>query len=165
MKIFIALQYTAVGVVENGVLQAYSANNFPTADPIALLRKGSYSLRHLYEIERKDANVHTWKYRLLGLVQVFASAMTLHPDWVTIFLQCQWISSNLRRCTRLWVNLVLSFSYTLLVLSVPWFFHKPVFGAIVLVGAIFPLLHYSTLLTRREYTPERVPYVRFNNMR
>lgn len=145
----ILLQYTAVGVVESGTLQPYSPTNFPTADPISLLRKGSYSLKQLHDLERRDANIHTWKYRLLGFVQVFASAMTLHPDWVTIckysfevyqkrrvhrplvgvtncvlvvaVLQCQWISSSLRRCTRVWINFVLSFSYTLLVISVPWY--------------------------------------------
>lgn len=73
-----------MGEVENGVLQAYSASRFPTADPICLLRKGSYSLKQLYDLEKRDANLHTWKYRLLGFVQVFASAMTLHPDWVTL---------------------------------------------------------------------------------
>lgn len=153
--------YTAVGVVESGVLQAYNALRFPTADPICLLRKGSYSLKQLHDLERRDANLHTWKYRILGFVQVFASAMTLHPDWITLFLQCQWISSNLRRCTRFWINLVLSFSYTLFVVSIPWLVHKPTFGAMVLGGAMLPLLHYSTLLTRRVVTPD--PYQRWNN--
>lgn len=71
-------------MVERGVLQPYSPMNFPDADPISLLRKGSYSLKQLHDLERRDANIHTWKYRLLGFFQVFASAMTLHPDWVTI---------------------------------------------------------------------------------
>ncbi|KAG6453672.1 LOW QUALITY PROTEIN: transmembrane protein 43 homolog [Manduca sexta] len=155
--------YTAVGVIESGTLQPYSPASFPTADPISILRKGSYSLKQLHNLEKRDANIHTWKYRLLGFVQVFASAMTLHPDWVTLFLQCQWISSNLRRCTRVWVNLVLSFSYTLLIISIPWLIHKPSFGAIVFGGAILPLLHYSTVLTRRELTPEPPPYTRWND--
>ncbi|KAJ8734755.1 hypothetical protein PYW08_014005 [Mythimna loreyi] len=155
--------YTAVGVVEGGNLQAYSPTRFPTADPICILRKGSYSLKQLHDLERRDANLHTWKYRLLGFVQVFASAMTLHPDWVTLFLQCQWISSNLRRCTRFWVNLVLSFSYTLFIIAIPWLVHKPTFGAMVLGGAMVPILHYSTLLTRRDVTPEPPPYNRWNN--
>lgn len=81
--LYIFIQYTAVGIVEKGVLQPYSSVSFPAADPICLLRKGSYSLNHLHELERRDANVHTWKYRLLGFVQVFASAMTLHPDWLS----------------------------------------------------------------------------------
>lgn len=155
--------YTAVGVVEGGNLQAYSPTRFPTADPICILRKGSYSLKQLHDLERRDANLHTWKYRLLGFVQVFASAMTLHPDWVTLFLQCQWISSNLRRCSRFWVNLVLSFSYTLFIIAIPWLVHKPTFGAMVLGGAMVPILHYSTLLTRRDATPEPPPYNRWNN--
>ncbi|XP_026726044.1 transmembrane protein 43 homolog [Trichoplusia ni] len=155
--------YTAVGVVEGDVLQAYSPTRFPSADPICLLRKGSYSLKQLHDIERRDANLHTWKYRLLGFVQVFASAMTLHPDWVTLFLQCQWISSNLRRCTRFWVNLVLSFSYTLFIIAIPWLVHKPTFGAMVLGGAMVPLLHYSTLLTRRDANQDPPPYNRWNN--
>ncbi|XP_073943461.1 transmembrane protein 43 homolog [Choristoneura fumiferana] len=141
--------YTAVGIIEDGVLQSYSPGNFPGADPISLLRKGSFSLQQLHDLESRAANVNTWKYRILGFVQVFASAMTLHPDWITLFLQCQWISSSLRRCTRIWVNLVLSFSYTLLVTSIPWLVHKPTFGAIMLGGAMLPILHYSTLLTRR----------------
>ncbi|XP_048005244.1 transmembrane protein 43 homolog [Leguminivora glycinivorella] len=141
--------YTAVGIVENGVLQSYSPAGFPTADPISVLRKGSFSLKQLHELESRAANANTWKYRALGFVQVFASAMTLHPDWVTLFLQWAWISSSLRRCTRVWVNLVLSFSYTLLVTSIPWLVHKPSFGAIMLGGAMLPILHYSTLLTRR----------------
>ncbi|KAJ0181157.1 hypothetical protein K1T71_003242 [Dendrolimus kikuchii] len=157
--------YTAVGIVESGILQAYGPSNFPAADPISLLRKGSYSLKQLYDIEKRDANIHTWKYRLLGFVQVFASAMTLHPDWLTLFLQCRWISSNLKRCTRLWANLVLSFSYTLLIISLPWLIHKSVFGAMVLGGAVLPLLHYSTLLTRREASPEPTLYTRWNDMR
>lgn len=87
-------QYTAVGVVESGVLQAYSPTRFPAADPICLLRKGSYSLNQLHDIEKRDANLHTWKYRLLGFVQVFASAMTLHPDWVTLckFICCYYVN-------------------------------------------------------------------------
>ncbi|XP_032513966.2 transmembrane protein 43 homolog [Danaus plexippus] len=140
--------YTAVGLVERATLQPYSAERFPTADPISLLRKGSYSLKQLHDLEKRDANTHTWKYRLLGFVQVFASAMTLHPEWLTLFLQCQWISSNLRRCTRLWVNLVLSFSYTLFVVSMPWLVHKPALGLMILMGSFCPLLHYSTLLAR-----------------
>ncbi|KAJ2946442.1 hypothetical protein O0L34_g12485 [Tuta absoluta] len=144
--------YTAVGVVESGILQAYSPSNFPYADPISLLRKGSFSLSQLYNLEKRDANIHTWKYRALGLVQVYASAMTLHPDWLTIFLQLQWVSSSLRRCSRMWANLVLAFSYTLLVISIPWLVHKPSFGALVLGGAILPLLHYSTILSRRDDT-------------
>ncbi|XP_047035160.1 transmembrane protein 43 homolog [Helicoverpa zea] len=155
--------YTAVGVVEGGNLQAYSPTRFPTADPICLLRKGSYSLKQLHDLERRDVNVHTWKYRLVGFVQVVASAMTLHPDWVTLFLQCQWISSSLRRCTRFWVNLVLSFSYTLFIIAIPWLVHKPTYGAIVLGAAMVPLLHYSTILTRRDATPEPPPYSRINN--
>ncbi|XP_041974478.1 transmembrane protein 43 homolog [Aricia agestis] len=148
--------YTAVGVVENGILQAYGPEDFPTADPICILRKGSYSLKQIYDLENRDANVHTWKYRLFGLVQVFSSAMTLHPDWLTLFLQSCWISSNLRRCSRLWINFVFCFSYTLLVISIPWLFHKPSFGALVLCGAALPLLHYSTLLTRaRAASPAR----------
>ncbi|VVC94124.1 unnamed protein product [Leptidea sinapis] len=141
--------YTAVGVVERGTLQPYSPASFPAADPISLFRKGSYTLKQLYDLEKRDANTHTWKYRLLGFVQVFASAMTLHPDWLSIFLQCKWISSSFKRCTRLWVNLVLSFSYTLLVISLPWLVHKPSFGALVLGGAVLPLLHYSTVLSGR----------------
>ncbi|XP_045529869.1 transmembrane protein 43 homolog [Pieris brassicae] len=137
--------YTVVGVVEGGTLQPYSPTNFPYADPISLLRKGSYSLKQLYGLEKKDANTHTWKYRILGFIQVFASAMTLHPEWLTLFLQCKLVSSNLRRCTRLWVNLVLSFSYTLFVISIPWLFHKATFGALLLGGAALPLIHYSTL--------------------
>ncbi|OWR52943.1 transmembrane protein 43 [Danaus plexippus plexippus] len=140
--------YTAVGLVERATLQPYSAERFPTADPISLLRKGSYSLKQLHDLEKRDANTHTWKYRLLGFVQVFASAMTLHPEWLTLFLQCQWISSNLRRCTRLWVNLVLSFSYTLFVVAMPWLLHKPALGLMILMGSFCPLLHYSTLLAR-----------------
>ncbi|XP_049887303.1 transmembrane protein 43 homolog [Pectinophora gossypiella] len=157
--------YTAVGVVEGGTLQAYSPSMFPHADPISLLRKGSYSLKQLHDIERRDANVHTWKYRLLGFVQVFASAMTLHPDWVTIFLQFQWVSSNLRRCSRGWINFVLSFSYTLLIISIPWLVHKPLFGALVLGGATLPLLHYSTLLASRAAPepPPRAPYARWDD--
>ncbi|XP_026764139.2 transmembrane protein 43 homolog [Galleria mellonella] len=155
--------YTAVGLVESGTLQSYSPANFPAADPISLLRKGSYSLKQLYDLEKRDANIHTWKYRLLGFVQVFASAMTLHPDWITLFLQCQWISSNLRRCTRVWVNFILSFSYTLFIIAIPWLVHKPSFGVMVLGGAILPLLHYSTLLTRREMAPEPPPYTRWND--
>ncbi|CAK1548586.1 unnamed protein product [Leptosia nina] len=140
--------YTAVGVVESGTLQPYNPANFPYADPLSLLRKGSYSLKQLYDLEKRDANTHTWKYRMLGFVQVFASAMTLHPEWLTLFLQCKWVSSNFRRSSRLWVNLVLSFSYTLLVISIPWLFHKATFGALVLGGAVLPLLHYSTFLGR-----------------
>ncbi|XP_028165752.1 transmembrane protein 43 homolog [Ostrinia furnacalis] len=155
--------YTAVGVVESGTLQPYSPTHFPTADPISLLRKGSYSLKQLHDLERRDANTHTWKYRLLGFIQVFASAMTLHPEWITIFLQCQWISSSLRRCTRVWVNFILSVSYTLLVISIPWLLHKPTFGAMVFGVAILPLLHYSTLMTRRDSTPEPPPYARWND--
>ncbi|XP_014360328.2 transmembrane protein 43 homolog [Papilio machaon] len=142
--------YTAVGVVESGSLQPYSPVNFPSADPISLLRKGSYTLKFLHDLEKQDANIHTWKYRLVGFIQVFASAMTLHPDWITLFLQCKWISGSLRRCSRLWVNFVLSFSYTLFVMSVPWLIHRPMFGAMVMVGAVLPLLHYSTLLSRQE---------------
>ncbi|XP_063837254.1 transmembrane protein 43 homolog [Ostrinia nubilalis] len=155
--------YTAVGVVESGTLQPYSPTHFPTADPISLLRKGSYSLKQLHDLERRDANTHTWKYRLLGFIQVFASAMTLHPEWITIFLQCKWISSSLRRCTRVWVNFILSVSYTLLVISIPWLLHKPTFGAMVFGVAILPLLHYSTLMTRRDSTPEPPPYARWND--
>lgn len=154
--------YTAVGVVERGTLQAYSPTGFPSADPISLLRKGSYSLKQLSELEKRDANIHTWKYRLLGFIQVFASAMTLHPDWVTLLLQCQWISSNLRRCTRVWVNLVLSFSYTLFIISIPWLIQKPLYGVLVFGGAALPLMHYSTALTRRE-TPAPRHYDRWNN--
>ncbi|XP_059049138.1 transmembrane protein 43 homolog isoform X1 [Achroia grisella] len=155
--------YTAVGIVENGILQSYSPANFPAADPISLLRKGSYSLKQLHDLEKRDANIHTWKYRLLGFVQVFASAMTLHPDWITLFLQCHWISSNLRRCTRVWVNFILSFCYTLFIISLPWLMHKPSFGVLVLGGAMLPILHYSTLLTRREMIPEPPPYTRWND--
>ncbi|CAG4922215.1 unnamed protein product [Colias eurytheme] len=140
--------YTAVGLVERGTLQPYSPKNFPSADPISLMRKGSYSLKQLYDLEKRDANTHTWKYRLLGFVQVFAAIMTLHPEWLTLFLQCKWVSSNLRRCTRLWVNLVLSFSYTLFIISIPWLFHKATFGALALGGALLPIAHYSTLLSR-----------------
>ncbi|XP_053601857.1 transmembrane protein 43 homolog [Plodia interpunctella] len=157
--------YTAVGLVEGGTLQAYTSPAFPGADPLALLRKGSYSLRQLHDLERRDANLHTWKYRMLGFVQVFASAMTLHPDWITLFLQCSWISSSLRRCTRLWVNFILSFSYTLFIISIPWLIHKPTFGALVLGGALLPILHYSTFLTRREVTPEPPPYNRWMDNR
>ncbi|KAI8429834.1 hypothetical protein MSG28_000342 [Choristoneura fumiferana] len=67
----------------DGVLQSYSPGNFPGADPISLLRKGSFSLQQLHDLESRAANVNTWKYRILGFVQVFASAMTLHPDWIT----------------------------------------------------------------------------------
>ncbi|XP_028038694.1 transmembrane protein 43 homolog [Bombyx mandarina] len=154
--------YTAVGVVESGVLQPYSSSSFPSADPISLFRKGSYTLQHLHELERKDANVHTWKYRLLGFIQVFASAMTLHPDWITLFLQFSWISHNLRRCTRAWVNLVLSFSYSCFIISFPWLLHKPVYGVIIVVYSVIPLLYYSTLLTRREVT-ESMSYRRWND--
>lgn len=73
-----------MGLVERATLQPYSAERFPTADPISLLRKGSYSLKQLHDLEKRDANTHTWKYRLLGFVQVFASAMTLHPEWLTL---------------------------------------------------------------------------------
>ncbi|KOB53259.1 Transmembrane protein 43-like protein [Operophtera brumata] len=47
----------------------YSPQYFPTADPISLFRKGSYSLKQLFELEKHAANIHTWKYRLLGFVQ------------------------------------------------------------------------------------------------
>ncbi|XP_068628811.1 transmembrane protein 43 homolog [Battus philenor] len=146
--------YTAVGIVERGILQPYTSVNFKSADPISLFRKGSYSLKQLYDLEKRDANIHTWKYRMLGLIQVFASAMTLHPDWITLFLQCKWVSSSLRRCSRVWVNLVLSFSYTMFIISMPWLIHKPIFGAMVMGGALLPLVHYSTLLARHELPPE-----------
>ncbi|XP_026323914.1 transmembrane protein 43 homolog isoform X2 [Hyposmocoma kahamanoa] len=160
--------YTAVGIVERSTLQPYSPANFPTVDPISILRKGSYSLKQLHDLERREGAIHTWKYRLLGFVQVFASAMTLHPDWLTIFLKCKWISSTLRRCSRLWANLVLSFSYTLVVISIPWLIHKPAFGALVLGFAALPILHYSTILTRQEATSEPPPrplYARWDDIR
>lgn len=78
-----------MGVVERGVLQPYSPQNFPTADPLSLMRKGSYSLQQLYDLEKRDANTHTWKYRMLGFVQVFASAMTLNPEWLTL---CEYLN-------------------------------------------------------------------------
>ncbi|KAI8429835.1 hypothetical protein MSG28_000342 [Choristoneura fumiferana] len=40
----------------------------------------------LHDLESRAANVNTWKYRILGFVQVFASAMTLHPDWITLLV-------------------------------------------------------------------------------
>ncbi|XP_022827614.1 transmembrane protein 43 homolog isoform X1 [Spodoptera litura] len=155
--------YTAVGQVEGGTLQAYSPTRFPTADPICLLRKGSYTLNHLFELEKRDANIHTWQYRLFGFVQVLASAMTLHPDWVTIFLQSTWVSSNFRRCSRFWINFVLSCSYTLFIIALPWLIHKPAFGAIVLGCSMLPLLHYSTLMTRRDATQDAAQYTRWIN--
>ncbi|XP_072936073.1 transmembrane protein 43 homolog [Epargyreus clarus] len=151
--------YTAVGVLESGTLQPYAVDSFPSADPLSLLRKGSYSLTQLRDLEKRDTYIHTWKYRLLGFIQVFASAMTLHPEWLTLFLQSKWISSSLRRCSRLWVNLVLAFSYTLLIISVPWMIHKPNYGLLVIAGALFPLLHYSTFL-RREPASEAPPRMR-----
>ncbi|XP_048481836.1 transmembrane protein 43 homolog [Plutella xylostella] len=152
--------YTAVGLVEAGTIQPYTAPSFPSADPISLLRKGSFSLQQLHDLERRDANVHTWKYRFLGFIQVFASAMTLHPDWVPLFLQCTWVSNNLRRCSRVWVNFVLSVSYTLFIVSLPWLVHKPMFGLLVLCLAAAPALHYSTALARpapREPRDPRAP--------
>ncbi|XP_039745035.1 transmembrane protein 43 homolog isoform X1 [Pararge aegeria] len=157
--------YTAVGVVERGVLQPYSLEKFPTADPLSLMRKGSYSLKQLYDVEKSVVNTHTWKYRMLGFVQVFASAMTLHPEWLTLLfftvMQFHWISSNLRRCTRLWINLVLSFSYTMFIISIPWLFHKPTFGVMVLGGVVLPILHYSTLLSRDP--PDSIRYTRWED--
>ncbi|CAK1599770.1 unnamed protein product [Parnassius mnemosyne] len=157
--------YTAVGIIERGTLQPYSPVNFPTADPISLLRKGSYSLKQIHDLEKRDSNTHTWKYRFLGLVQVFATAMTLHPDWIILFLECKWISSKLRRCTRVWIILVLSVSYTLFIMSLPWLIHKPLFGLMVLGGAALPLLHYSRLLSRREEEAEREGYARWGDVR
>ncbi|KAF9419244.1 hypothetical protein HW555_004171 [Spodoptera exigua] len=155
--------YTAVGLVEGGTIQAYSPTRFPSADPICLLRKGSYTLNHLFELEKRDANIHTWQYRLFGFVQVLASAMTLHPDWVTLFLQSTWVSSNFRRCSRFWINFVLSCSYTLFIIALPWLIHKPAFGAIVLGCSVLPLLHYSTLMTRRDGTQDAAQYTRWTN--
>lgn len=135
-------EYSVIGMLEHGTIQPYFTAYSP--DPLILLRKGRHSAVDMIKMEYRDAGWLAWRYRAVGLFQMFAAAMSLHPDWFTLLMSCRWVSPRMRMKGRLFTNITMATCATLFITSLPWIVYFPLLSLILLTLALLPIFYFTT---------------------
>lgn len=136
-------EYSVIGVLEKMTIQPYTTEY--TAEPLILLRKGKHSARDMLALEFQEASRVAWRYRAVGWFQMFAAAMSLHPDWFALMMNSKWVSPRLRSHGRFFINLTMSTCATLLLISTAWIVYAPVFSFCIMGLLIILIYYYSTI--------------------
>lgn len=137
-------EYSVIGVLEKSTIQPYMTEY--SAEPLILLRKGVFTATDMLSYEFRDASMVAWRYRAVGWFQMFAAAMSLHPDWFALLLSCKWVSPHLRNHGRLFTNFALSTCATLLIVSLAWIVYAPIVALTLLSVALMPIIYFSNLM-------------------
>jgi hypothetical protein len=134
--------YCVIGIVEKYTINPYISLSSP--EPLILLRKGKHSAKDMLMLEFRDAGWVAWRFRAVGWFQMFAAAMSLHPDWFELLLSHRWVSPRVRRQGRVSTNLIAATCGTLFIIASAWIVYAPIFSLTLLGVAIIPIIYFSS---------------------
>ncbi|XP_077291509.1 transmembrane protein 43 [Arctopsyche grandis] len=135
--------YSVIGVLDKLTIQPYITEI--SSQPLILLRKGRYSAEDMLALEFQEARRIAWRYRAVGWFQMFAAAMSLHPDWFALLLNCKWVSPRLRTHGRFFINLGMSSCATILIISTAWMVYAPIISMAMFLFLVFlPVFYFSS---------------------
>lgn len=123
-------------------------------DEILMLRYGYMSVEEMFLEEQARNQWLTWAYRGLGWFMMFLGANCL-TDILRCIVSRYSIVYNLLVLGINSINLAVSTSLSLLVISFAWIWYRPLLGGFLITGAAVPFLYSAVRLYRGDHRESR----------
>jgi hypothetical protein len=140
---------TTVSLVSRQVGGTFEPYRTAAGGTIELLQTGTHSAGSMFETAERQNAVLTWILRLIGLLlMAFGLGAVLRPLSVLGDV-VPFIGSLIGAGTGL-AALLLALVFSLLTVSVAWFFYRPLLGILLLAGAVAAFMGLRRLAGRKE---------------
>ncbi|XP_067642672.1 transmembrane protein 43 homolog [Eurosta solidaginis] len=137
--------YTIVGKLVDNKLMPYRTSR---GVDVLLVYSGELSIGEVFKQEHHAQRLTTWSYRFIGWVLVFFG-VTCTSTLLHIILSHVDFLAGLAPDPQFPVgaNILLSFSFALIIASISWIIHRPMIGASLLFAACSPFVWCARSVT------------------